>query len=431
MQKSLTDKNLESLFKFGCQTLENTKDYDRAIKIFAECVNNDHKNPNFWAQLGLSYMLNREMSMANECLTTSLHIDPLNIETNLRIALFLYENGEINKSIDYFKKCLSLDSNNIWAKRNLAFIRLQLNFLDKENLDFFEKVRDKTSNLNQSNIPLINLQKNHLKNSRHKKLFIINEDGFGDDIMFLRYISILKDYGFKISLSAHKKIISLLKTSPYLNNVDINSKYSNASILDHDFKTNLMSLPYILSEKINFIPQPLPLNLKKNRIVLGKSLVKQIKIKKIRIGLSWRGNPSHSRDKIRSIPIEFFSTIFKQFENCKFFIIQKNLNTKETNFLSHFKNVFNCDEFLDDFSKTAMLVSNMDQVISVDTVLAHLAGTMSIPTTLLLPKIPDWRWGLSGNKTDWYPSIYILRQNSIDCWDKVFESLAFHLSKNF
>ena len=33
MQKSLTDKNLESLFKFGCQTLENTKDYDRAIKI--------------------------------------------------------------------------------------------------------------------------------------------------------------------------------------------------------------------------------------------------------------------------------------------------------------------------------------------------------------------------------------------------------------
>ena len=79
------------------------------------------------------------MSMANECLTTSLHIDPLNIETNLRIALFLYENGEINKSIDYFKKCLSLDSNNIWAKRNLAFIRLQHNFLDKENLDFFEK----------------------------------------------------------------------------------------------------------------------------------------------------------------------------------------------------------------------------------------------------------------------------------------------------
>ena len=78
-----------------------------------------------------------------------------------------------------------------------------------------------------------------------------------------------------------------------------------------------------------------------------------------------------------------------------------------------------------------MLVSNMDQVISVDTVLAHLAGTMSIPTTLLLPKIPDWRWGLSGNKTDWYPSIHILRQNSIDCWENVFESLALNLSKSF
>ena len=431
MQKKLIDKNLKSLFQFGCQTLETTRDYDQAIKIFAKCVTKDQKNPSFWAQLGLSYMLNREMSMADECLTTSFHLDPLNIDTNLRIALFLYENGQVQKSIDYFKKCLDLDSKNVWAQRNLAFIRLQLNFLNKENLEFFEKVRDKTSNLSQNNIPLINLQKKHLKNSGQKKLFIINEDGFGDDIMFLRYMSIIKGYGFKISLSAHKNIINLLKTSPYLDDVEVNSKFSNKSILEHDFKTNLMSLPYILSEKTNFIPKPLPLNLNEQKILLKKNLTKLVNEKKHKIGLSWRGNPSHKRDKIRSIPVEFLSKIFKEFEKCKFFVIQKKLDPMEINFLSNFKNVINCDDYLDDFSETAMLVSKMNQIISVDTVLAHISGIIGIPTNLLLPKIRDWRWGLSGDSTDWYPSVLIFRQSSIDCWDDVLEKLSSNLSKSF
>ncbi len=429
MQKSLTDTNLETLFHFGCKTLEKSKDYNQAIKIFAKCVTKDQANPSFWSQLGLSYMLNRDMSMADECLTTSLHLDPLNIDTNLRIALFLYENGKIKNSINYFNKCLDLDSKNTWALRNLAFIRLQQNFLNKDNLEFFEKVRDKSNNLNQHNIPLVHLQKKHLKNPVNKKLFIINEDGFGDDIMFLRYINILKSQGFKISLSVHKKIINLLKTSSYFDDVEVNFKFSNNSILENDFKTNLISLPYILSEKINFVPGPLPINLKKTKITLNKHLIKFINEKKYKIGLSWRGNPNHLRDKIRSIPVEYFGKIFEKFKNFNFFVIQKNLHSDEINFLSNFQNVINCDDYLDDFSETAMLVSKMNQIISVDTVLAHISGSLGTPTNLLLPKIPDWRWGLRGTRTHWYPSIVILRQNSIDCWDNVLKKLSSNLSK--
>ena len=431
MQKVSIDKNLQSLFQFGCQTLEKTDNYIQAIEVFAKCVAKDHKNPSFWAQLGHSYMLNREMSMANECLTTSFHLDPVNIETNLRIAVFLYESGQIQESVEHFKKCLDLDPNNVNAQRNLAFIKLQQDFLNKENLEFFEKVRDKTSNLNHNNIPLTVLQKDHLKNSRNKKLFIINEDGFGDNIMFLRYLSILKNFGFKITLSAHEKIINLIKTSPFLKNVEVGSKFNLKTVLDNDFKTNLMSLPYILSEKINFIPKPLPLNLKKEKKLSNKNLKQLVDLTKHNVGLSWRGNPSHKRDKIRSIPLEFFAQTFQKFRKYKFFVIQKNLDPMEKRFLSSFKNVINCEDYLDDFSETALLVSKMDQIISVDSVLAHLSGTIGVPTNLLLPKVPDWRWGLSGSITDWYPSIVIFRQDKIDCWNDVFQDLSSHLSKSF
>ena len=151
--------------------------------------------------------------------------------------------------------------------------------------------------------------------------------------------------------------------------------------------------------------------------------------KKYKIGLSWRGNPNHLRDKIRSIPVEYFGKIFEKFKNFNFFVIQKNLHSDEINFLSNFQNVINCDDYLDDFSETAMLVSKMKQIISVDTVLAHISGSLGTPTNLLLPKIPDWRWGLKGTRTHWYPSIVILRQNSIDCWDNVLKKLSSNLSK--
>ena len=167
------------------------------------------------------------------------------------------------------------------------------------------------------------------------------------------------------------------------------------------------------------------------KILLKKNLTKLVNEKKYKIGLSWRGNPSHERDKIRSIPVQFLSKIFKEFEKCKFFVIQKKLDPMEINFLSNFKNVINCDDYLDDFSETAMLVSKMNQIISVDTVLAHLSGSIGIPTNLLLPKIPDWRWGLSGDSTDWYPSVLIFRQSSIDCWENVLEKLSSNLSKSF
>ena len=76
---------------------------------------------------------------------------------------------------------------------------MQRNFLNKKNLEFFELVRDKTSTLSidHNKIPFEQLKKEHLDSPINKKIFIINEDGFGDDIMFARYIIFLKKIGFK------------------------------------------------------------------------------------------------------------------------------------------------------------------------------------------------------------------------------------------
>jgi ADP-heptose:LPS heptosyltransferase len=47
-----------------------------------------------------------------------------------------------------------------------------------------------------------------------------------------------------------------------------------------------------------------------------------------------------------------------------------------------------------DFADTAAVIKSLDLVITVDTAMAHLAGTMGKPVWILHSHIPNWRWGL-------------------------------------
>ena len=77
-----------------------------------------------------------------------------------------------------------------------------------------------------------------------------------------------------------------------------------------------------------------------------------------------------------------------------------------------------------DFEATASIVQSCDLVITNDTALVHLAGAMGKKTWLLLHHVPDWRWGISGDATFWYPSVKIIRQHSNRNWYDVMDRVA-------
>jgi len=81
-------------------------------------------------------------------------------------------------------------------------------------------------------------------------------------------------------------------------------------------------------------------------------------------------------------------------------------------------------ESLHDFSDTAAVCSLMDLVVSVDTSVAHLAAALGKKTVVLLPFAPDWRWLLERNDSPWYPTIQLLRQETMDDWERVLQKLS-------
>ena len=78
-----------------------------------------------------------------------------------------------------------------------------------------------------------------------------------------------------------------------------------------------------------------------------------------------------------------------------------------------------------------VIIANCDLVITSDTSVAHLAGGMGKPTWLLLHKVPEWRWGIEGDTTFWYPSMRLFRQRERGNWNEVMERVADELDDHF
>ena len=83
---------------------------------------------------------------------------------------------------------------------------------------------------------------------------------------------------------------------------------------------------------------------------------------------------------------------------------------------------------LNDLESFASQVAAMDVVISVDNSTVHFAGALGIETWTMLPYIPDWRWGLEGERTQWYPTMRLFRQQERGDWGPVISRAARELT---
>ena len=62
------------------------------------------------------------------------------------------------------------------------------------------------------------------------------------------------------------------------------------------------------------------------------------------------------------------------------------------------------------FADTAALMRTLDLVLAVDTSVAHVAGSLGVPTWVMIPYASDWRWLTDCEDTPWYPTLRLFRQ---------------------
>jgi len=150
----------------------------------------------------------------------------------------------------------------------------------------------------------------------------------------------------------------------------------------------------------------------------------------LRVGLIWNGNPTflHDRYRYRSIPLPLFRPIFET-SGLHLFSLQVGEATAQ---LSQAPGaITDLAPSVSDMADTAAQIAKLDLVISADTSVPHLAAALGIPTWILMPYSPDWRWLEEREDCPWYPSMRLFRQSQPGEWEPVMQRVQSALVEKF
>lgn len=435
MKRFPTDASLKNLYgKFLISVEGNKKE---AVKYFENSLKIDPHNLSYWVDTGFAYYMLRNIEMAELCLTTALKIDQTDEQAISFAGVILVEHGKLNEAIELFTNALKIYPNNLQLIKNLALYHLKNGNIDLGFRLWYankseERVSGNSVNAVTRRIPW--LQKSELNETTKKlKILVYFEQGIGDYLQFARYLPYLAKLGHSVTAFGAESVVNFVKQSKEFKNIKFSHEIKlvdQENIDEFDYQTYTFNLPYLLNFK-NTIPDSFKLDTKKINSA-NKKLLEKIKVLKKpnckTIAFSYKGRKLHVYDESRSIDLHTFSKLFVN-SNCQFFLVDKDIGKEDKKFLEQFENVINCDSFLKNWNDTVTVISQLDEIITVDTSIGHLGGVMNHPTKILVHKNCDWRWGNydSGEATDWYKSVRIIRQSESDNWNKVIQEISLTL----
>lgn len=365
----------------------------------------------------------------------------------------LYNDQFLDKQLEYFLKAHNLNPNSKTFTRNTALIynklgdfknadkyyKLLLNinpscddyfdygcFLIK-NGKFKEGYKYFAYRFRKENKPALyppmlppDKELTNKKDIKGNTILVQCEQGFGDSIMYARFVKQLSKIAKKVIFIAQTELTDLFNTSDL--GAEILGSDTDFSKLKYDFHVPIMNLPIFLETTKDNIPDCegyLSVDEKKSEH-FGYEFITNPK--NIKIGLSFEGH-NVSRDLNRDIELEQFLPLMKM-RGVDVYILQHEDPKKQINNLPKECNIINVGKDFTTFEDTAAAIVNMDLVITTDNVILNLAGALGVKTFGLFNKFTEYRWfDLSGEDVVWYKSVKPYQASGMNLWKDVIAKI--------
>lgn len=148
-----------------------------------------------------------------------------------------------------------------------------------------------------------------------------------------------------------------------------------------------------------------------------------------KIGISWRGGTPGTRRRLRSLSLADLEPVLRV-QGARFICLQygevlEDLRTMQARGID----IAHAPEAIADYDETAALCAALDLTVSVCTSVIHLNGALGRPVWVMVPAVPEWRYGVSGEHMPWYPAVRLVRQADGRDWSPVFERVRGDLQR--
>lgn len=313
------------------------------------------------------------------------------------------EDGNHLEAIKWAKKAQAIDPDLIHAKQVLAFAQLALG-------DWENGWKNYTFNLGGRFRKKLDFGGKDWDGSPVKRLIVYGEQGLGDELMFASCIGDIKNVE-QLVIECDQRLEGLYKRSFPHAEVHGTRRMDREWDTDCDAQIACGDLPALYRPRRDSCPGVPYIKPDPEKRLMWRTLFKSWG--KPVIGLTWTGGKQASQMTKRAMGLESLRGLIEttdavfvslQYRDAREEIAATGLPVRQF-----------CEVLSDDYDDTAALVAELDYAIGIHTTAHHLAGSVGVPSIIMVPSKPMWNYA-QGDKLPWYRSQVLHRQKEHESW---------------
>jgi tetratricopeptide (TPR) repeat protein len=397
---------------------------EAATEYFREAL---RINPNQLAaqtDLGHALFWQGDLEAAVACYRQAVRIGPNHANAHVDLGSALLWQGQYVEAAEWIGRALQLDPGNkkgIWHR---SWLRLQQGQFDEGWPDYEQRPA-----LSGTSARTFNGPRWDGAPLQGKTILVHAEQGLGDTLQFARYLPMVKRQGGAVVFECQSSLASLLSGFPGVDQLIA----AGAALPPFDVHIPLLSLPLLFGTTLATIPADVPyLQADAQRVFKWQDEIRRVtrrqpagSDKTFKIGIAWQGSLDQQTQKgdRRCVALSQFAPL-AHIEDVRLYSLQVGPGTRELAAaifpIIDLGSRFNADSMED----LAAALMNLDLIVTIDSAVAHLAGTLGVPVWTLLSYAADWRWLLDRSDSPWYPTMHLYRQKRLGDWVEVMQQVA-------
>ncbi len=346
----------------------------------------------------------------------------------LNLSALCLDNGQFDKALHYVRKVLAVDPQHKSALTNLGFCQLA-----QRNWEGWKGYHGTIGSDWRKKV--VYRDEPEWDGTPGKVVALYADQGLGDEISFASMVPDAAQICQKLILDCDGRLAGLFQRSfPEVKVYGTRVKETQWAKEDRHIEASLPlgQIGEFFRTTDDSFPgtpylKPCPLRMQQWRALfapLGKPV----------IGLAWTGGVPKSNARNRRISLAELVPVLAldaHFVSLQYQDAAKEIEAFHVEHPQADLVQYPWATLTDDYDDTAALIAACDYVLCIQTAVAHTAGGLGIPVTVLLPTATTWRYGLQHSTIPWYRSLNILRQVKTGSWETEIERAVTVLTNHF
>lgn len=416
VKKAMSLRQNQYFYEILAQIYFQQKRFNDELNVWLEAESLFGLDYNIAFSLGLVYKNLNDEKWSEIYYLKALELNHKSRNACFNLANLYTQEQKIEKAKEYYVKCLELNPDDRESEYFLSHSYFRLKDYEK-GLKCFEARLCRQTAIETTRVTYPKLFNNAKlwqgEDLSNKVLYTYYEAGFGDMLMFARFIPELAKKCKKLIIKPQFELYQLFKDN--FPQVEVMDLFYAEEDFYFDYHIPFLSVPYALGLKTPdmFVNRTGYIKADSNKVKLYKDRL-FYNSDEFKIAIKWQGNTYYDTDRV--INVDAFAPLF-DLKKTQIYSAQTFAGSEEYQKLAEKYNIVDISKTFKDFSYTAAAIENMDLVICNDTSLAHLAGAMNKPCIVLLPYNYNWRWHTDLSHCDWYDSVKLYRMQKNENWN--------------